>query len=204
MSRDPQTFAEAIDVAVQETENEKLKEQKSGILKATTEEALVRKIEVDTLVQRLADLEVLVKQQADCLRQKSQQTNNQRRTYPNNFPNYQQGSYSNQGSSNQTGYQNNQLGYQPQGNYWNQSNHLQGNYPTQAGGNNPVNLQGHGNQNRQFNCYNCCLAGHYARDCQSPPTCTFCKKAGHIASQCHKKQGQDKNPISIPKSRMEG
>ena len=86
MSRDPPTFADAIDVAVQETENEKLREQKSGLLRATTGEGMVRKIEVDTLVQRLADLKVLVKQQAECLRQKSQQNNGQRRTYQNNFP----------------------------------------------------------------------------------------------------------------------
>ena len=72
MSCDPKTFADAIDVAVQETGNEKLKEQKAGLLRSATNEAVLRKVELDTLLHRLTELEVLVRQQADTIRQGSQ------------------------------------------------------------------------------------------------------------------------------------
>lgn len=69
MSRDPKTFTDAIDIAVQETENEKLKEQKAGLIHASNDEDVLKKIELETMLHRLTELEVLVRQQADTIHQ---------------------------------------------------------------------------------------------------------------------------------------
>ena len=55
----PKDFHRWIDLAVQDTENEKFKEQKAGLQKSTTDEIALRQVELGTLVQRL-ELEVLV------------------------------------------------------------------------------------------------------------------------------------------------
>ena len=48
MSRDPKTFADAIDIAVQEMENQKIREQKIGTMRSATDEAVIRKMETNT------------------------------------------------------------------------------------------------------------------------------------------------------------
>jgi rubrerythrin len=37
---------------------------------------------------------------------------------------------------------------------------------------------------QQVKCYNCQELGHYARDCQKPRVCSFCKEEGHSFAGC--------------------